>query len=122
MKLPANLVHTQGFIPSSQTFVLYPSEGSQYVWTANLTAGTSVSFSVVDALGRVGGTSDMRVVQSTDSESCLASNPTSTPGSAPTSNSPNPTETTSNNSPHRGFGCGRLRIGGNHIRCGFLPS
>lgn len=44
----------------------------------------------------------MRVVQRvqrTDDESCLASKPTSTPGSVPTFNLHNPTETTSNNSP-----------------------
>jgi hypothetical protein len=89
----------KGFIPLSQSFVLRPSGGNSYVWIANLIAGTSVSFSVVDAQGRVGGTSNTRVVQRTDNTSCFGPSSPSPSGLTPSISSPHsPTDSNYNDS------------------------
>ncbi|PFH50811.1 hypothetical protein AMATHDRAFT_47618 [Amanita thiersii Skay4041] len=63
------LVH----IPQGNSFAVYPPPADSFVWTANVTAGTPVAFSVYDAQHRIGGTSSIRIVQLTNQTSCLSS-------------------------------------------------
>ncbi|KAG6885840.1 hypothetical protein C0993_008803 [Termitomyces sp. T159_Od127] len=57
-----------------------------YSWNANVAAGTSLLFTMVDARGRNGGTSDIKPVGITDDATCInSSSPSSTTASASTS-------------------------------------
>ena len=60
-------------IPQGQSFIIHPPPADSFTWTANLTTGTQAAFSVYDSENRIGGTSSVRVVQSTDNTSCLTS-------------------------------------------------
>lgn len=64
-------------VPGGPSQVLVPpvSSSNAYDWTASLKAGTSVMFSMVDAQGRNGGSSDIRVVGSSSDSSCLGNAP-----------------------------------------------
>ena len=76
-------------VPQGQSFVIHPPPADSFTWTANLTAGTQVAFSVYDSDYRIGGTSSIRVVQSTDNTSCLTS---AVPPAASPSSTSIPTE------------------------------
>ncbi|KAG6851185.1 hypothetical protein H0H93_015195 [Arthromyces matolae] len=79
-----------GTIPGGQSFLLFPPLGStSYTWNADVAAGTSLLFTMVDAQGRNGGTSDIKTVGITDDYTCLnAQSPSSTAVSlSPTSTS-----------------------------------
>ncbi|KAF8202856.1 hypothetical protein BJ912DRAFT_1037443 [Pholiota molesta] len=58
-----------GFVPQGRSFNLHPPIGDSFTWTSNLTAGTPIAFAVIDSQGRSGGSSDIRVVQSSDDQS-----------------------------------------------------
>ncbi|EDR15565.1 uncharacterized protein LACBIDRAFT_291440 [Laccaria bicolor S238N-H82] len=60
------------YVPLGNSFVLNPPTGSSFSWIANLPAGTSVAFSMIDSQGRNGGTSPIEVVGLTNNNSCLA--------------------------------------------------
>ncbi|PFH50812.1 hypothetical protein AMATHDRAFT_60460 [Amanita thiersii Skay4041] len=71
-----------GVIPNGQSFEVHPPSGTQvFDWTANVAAGTSIVFFMVDGQGRQGGSSDVRKVGITDDMTCLNGNsPSSTSG------------------------------------------
>ncbi|KAF5385180.1 hypothetical protein D9615_001461 [Tricholomella constricta] len=61
-----------GTIPGGTSFVLNPPTGSaSYSWNANVAAGTSILFTMIDSRGRNGGTSDVKTVGITDDSTCL---------------------------------------------------
>ncbi|KIL70907.1 hypothetical protein M378DRAFT_6788 [Amanita muscaria Koide BX008] len=64
-------------IPEGQSFFVNLSPGLSQ-WTANLTAGTPAALTVLDALGRNGGTETLRVAQPTNDTSCIMSSTPST--------------------------------------------
>ncbi|KAF8140320.1 hypothetical protein EV363DRAFT_341458 [Boletus edulis] len=65
-----------GFIPGGDVFFLHPpSTGTSYTWLADVAAGTTIVFSMTDAHGISGGSSDTQLVSLSDIASCL--NPTS---------------------------------------------
>ncbi|KAF8445873.1 hypothetical protein L210DRAFT_3610469 [Boletus edulis BED1] len=65
-----------GFIPGGNVFFLHPpSTGTSYTWLADVAAGTTIVFSMTDAHGISGGSSDTQLVSLSDIASCL--NPTS---------------------------------------------
>ncbi|CAA7258677.1 unnamed protein product [Cyclocybe aegerita] len=74
-----------GFIPNGQSFQITPTIGDSYTWKNNLTAGTSVSFSMTDSQGRTGGTSDIRVVKLSGDQSCLSTSTSAGTSSTTTS-------------------------------------
>ncbi|KAG6862379.1 hypothetical protein C0995_011819 [Termitomyces sp. Mi166 len=90
-----------GTIPGGQTFLLVPPTDSvTFNWNANVAAGTSLLFTMVDAKGRNGGTSDIKIVGITDDATCLnPSSPSSTasvtstsaPSTVPNSQTPSAT-------------------------------
>ncbi|KIK87436.1 hypothetical protein PAXRUDRAFT_831835 [Paxillus rubicundulus Ve08.2h10] len=84
-----------GFIPGGDSFLLHPDPtATSYAWTANIAAGTSVIFSLTDAQGRSGGSSDIEQVARSNDASCLgASSPSSTGSAAPWSTSASTTTT-----------------------------
>jgi len=91
------------FIPGGNAFELNPPLGStSFSWTANIIHGTSMIFSMTDAQGRQGGSSDLRVVGLSDDSSCLNSlSPSSTSAApSPTSTSSNSTSGPSSTAPH----------------------
>jgi hypothetical protein len=59
--------------------------GSSFSWIANLTAGTSVTFSMINSQGRKGGTLPIKVVGLTNNNSCLAPTVVTSSGSGVTS-------------------------------------
>ncbi|KAF8898817.1 hypothetical protein BD779DRAFT_1464899 [Infundibulicybe gibba] len=67
-------------LPLGQSFVLYPPPADTFVWTANLTTGTPVSFAVSDSQGRSGGSSSVRTVLGSNNSSCITN---SSSGNAP---------------------------------------
>lgn len=71
---------SKGLIPVGDTFELHPPAGpASFDWTANVAAGTSVVFVMTDSQGHRGGSSDVKVVGTSDDTSCLdASSPAST--------------------------------------------
>ncbi|TFK41234.1 hypothetical protein BDQ12DRAFT_733544 [Crucibulum laeve] len=76
--LPVSIL---AIVPLGESFVINTPPSDSFTWTANLTAGTSVSFSMTDAAGRVGGTSSIRVVQSSNDASCITTTATSSSAS-----------------------------------------
>lgn len=60
-------------MPLGQSFTLYPPRGDTFEWKNNLTAGTSVVFSMMDSQGRNGGTSPLGIVKLSDNKSCISS-------------------------------------------------
>ncbi|KAG6842270.1 hypothetical protein C0991_000240 [Blastosporella zonata] len=85
-----------GTIPGGQTFVLFPPTGpTSYTWNANVAAGTSILFTMVDAQGRSGGTSDIKTVGITDDATCLNTISPSSTAASVTSTSATSTSTNS---------------------------
>jgi hypothetical protein len=69
----------QGLIPGGQTTTMNPPNGPSYHWTADVGAGTTMVFLMIDADDRQGGSSDILTVASSSESSCLdAQSPTST--------------------------------------------
>ncbi|KAF9015091.1 hypothetical protein BDQ17DRAFT_1340470 [Cyathus striatus] len=93
-------------IPLGQSFYLYPPIGDSFTWLPNVTAGTPITFSMVDSKGRNGGTSSIRVTKISDDTSCL----TSTSSGATPSETSNPSQTTPH-SPNLGLIIG-VSVGG----------
>ncbi|KXN83856.1 hypothetical protein AN958_00936 [Leucoagaricus sp. SymC.cos] len=90
--LPISILVT---VPNGESFILHPPNNNDpFNWQANLTAGTPVLFTMTDAQNRVGGTSSLVTVQSSDDSSCVhplpsSAAPTRVPsptGSAPATN------------------------------------
>lgn len=75
----------QGVIPGGQSFVLSPPAGPTFSWNTNVARGTSIMFLMIDALGRQGGSSDVKTVGSSDDSSCLNSQSPSSTSAAPSS-------------------------------------
>lgn len=75
------------FVPLGNSFVLNPPTGSSFSWIANLTAGISVAFSMIDSQGRNGGTSPIKVVGLTTNNSCLTTTVVASSGTTSTSRS-----------------------------------
>lgn len=78
--------------------MLNPPPGeTSFNWTANVASGTSIVFIMTDAKGRSGGSSDLKVVGTSDDSSCIdASSPHSTADALATqTNAPHATETVS---------------------------
>ncbi|PPQ62829.1 hypothetical protein CVT24_000523 [Panaeolus cyanescens] len=71
-----------GIIPGGNSFILNPPVGpTSFSWTANVARGTSLIFFMTDARGRQGGSSDVRIVSTSDDASCLSgSSPVTTTG------------------------------------------
>ncbi|KAG8219750.1 hypothetical protein J3R82DRAFT_722 [Butyriboletus roseoflavus] len=92
-----------GFVPDGSSFFIHPpSTGTSFTWIADVAAGTTIIFTMTDAQGRSGGSSDTEVVALSNNASCLTSNsPTSTVSSvssstsAATSSTSSPTQTSS---------------------------
>jgi hypothetical protein len=79
------------FIPGGTAFELNPPVGStSFSWNANVNHGTSLIFSMTDAQGGQGGSSDIRAVGVSDDNSCLDnSSPSSTLAApSPTASTP----------------------------------
>lgn len=74
-----------GAVPGGQSFALHPPEGPSYNWTANVAAGTPIIFTMIDSLGRNGGTADIRLVRISNDTSCLGTSATPMP---PTTSGP----------------------------------
>ncbi|KAJ3506021.1 hypothetical protein NLJ89_g7106 [Agrocybe chaxingu] len=91
-----------GFIPNGQSFQIAPTVGDSYTWKNNLTAGTSVSFSMTDSQGRTGGTSDIRVVKLSGDQSCLSTSTLAGASSTTTSSGSQNTDTGGAGSPNEG--------------------
>lgn len=85
----SGLVYIQGLIPGGDSFLLYtPSTGTTYTWVADVAAGTTIIFTVTDAKGNSGGSSDTETVALSNDASCLnANSPSSTVSSVPSSTS-----------------------------------
>jgi hypothetical protein len=77
----------QALIPGGQSTVLHPPVGSTtFDWLANVEAGTSMIFVMVDSQGRQGGSSDVKTVGVTNDGTCLnGSSPSSTSALIPMS-------------------------------------
>ena len=85
-------------------FLLHPpSTGTSFTWVTDVAAGTTIIFTMMDAVGRSGGSSDTELVALSNDASCLNTNspsstinsiPSSTAASSPTS-SPTQTSTSS---------------------------
>ncbi|KAG6814092.1 hypothetical protein H0H92_003139 [Tricholoma furcatifolium] len=102
-----------GIIPGGQSFSLvFPAGSNSYTWTANVAAGTSLMFTMVDAMGRNGGTSDITTVGITDDATCLNSlSPSSTAVSMTSTSTPSQTSsTTASPSTTTGSGSGGTSI------------
>ncbi|KAI6047695.1 hypothetical protein EDC04DRAFT_2619540 [Pisolithus marmoratus] len=88
-----------GLIPGGESFVLQSGvTATSYTWMANVEAGTSIIFSMLDAQNRTGGSSDLETVQLSNDASCLSSSsPSSTasiPQSSQTGSSPSASSST----------------------------
>ncbi|KAG6381116.1 hypothetical protein JVT61DRAFT_5514 [Boletus reticuloceps] len=67
---------SRGSVPGGDVFFLHPpSTGTSFTWLADVAAGTTIVFSMTDAHGISGGSSDTQLVSLSDDASCL--NPTS---------------------------------------------
>lgn len=81
-------------VPHGESFMLTAPLGDPFIWKANLTAGTNVVFTVKDAQNRLGGTSHILNVGTSDDSLCLESPPISVPPTrlpgVPTTSSLNP--------------------------------
>jgi hypothetical protein len=101
----AHVFLLQVTVPHGESFTLIAPQGDPFLWKANLTAGTSVVFTVKDAQNRVGGTSQVLNVGASDDSSCLGPPPVSAPPTRlpqiSTASSPNPSRT---NTPNSGSG------------------
>ncbi|KAF8971399.1 hypothetical protein BDZ97DRAFT_1753221 [Flammula alnicola] len=104
-------VTVAAIIPGGNVLTLFPPVGSDnFLWDAAVARGTSMIFMMTDAQGRPGGSSDVRIVNSSDDNTCLVSNsPSSTanPPSPATTASPSSTSssatTTPSSPPSNGF-------------------
>jgi len=69
-----------GLIPAGDPFILNPPSGpTVYQWTADVAAGTSLMFILIDSKGQQGGATDFIGTGLSDDTSCLnSSSPTST--------------------------------------------
>lgn len=78
--------------------MLYPpSTGTSFIWnTADIAAGTTVIFTMTDAKGNSGGSSDIEMVTQSNIASCLNSNsPSSTVAAIPSSTTAGASQTSS---------------------------
>lgn len=68
-----------GLIPAGDAFILKPPKGpTEYNWTADVVAGTSLMFIMTDSKGNQGGASDITGTGLSDDSSCLNSSSPST--------------------------------------------
>ncbi|KAF8560298.1 hypothetical protein OG21DRAFT_1480124 [Imleria badia] len=75
-----------GFIPGGDVFFLNPpSTGTSFTWVADVAAGTTVIFTMTDAQGHSGGSSDTETVALSNTASCLSANSPSSTASIPSS-------------------------------------
>lgn len=71
-------------IPGGTATVLYPPVGSSsFDWDTAAAQGTSMIFTMTDAQGRSGGSSDVRLVAASDDSTCLNSNSPATTTNPP---------------------------------------
>ncbi|KAI6136581.1 hypothetical protein F5141DRAFT_1208913 [Pisolithus sp. B1] len=81
--LPITLL---GLIPGGESFVLQSGvTTTSYTWTADIQAGTSIMFAMLDAENRTGGSSDLETVELSNDASCLSSSSPSSTASIPQS-------------------------------------
>ncbi|KAI1788768.1 hypothetical protein LXA43DRAFT_624716 [Ganoderma leucocontextum] len=73
----------KGIVPSGSSFVLNPPKGSLFDWTADIAAGTTVSFIMQDASGRQGGATEFLTVGMSDDATCLDKNSPASVSNAP---------------------------------------
>ncbi|KAF8905510.1 hypothetical protein CPB84DRAFT_1727048 [Gymnopilus junonius] len=90
-------------VPGGSALTLRPPTGpTSFTWNADVARGTSLIFFMIDAQGRQGGSSDVKMVGSSDDSTCLnANSPTSTagpPASSATSLSTTPSASASSTS------------------------
>lgn len=77
-----------GLIPGGESFVIQAGvSASSYSWIADVPAGTSIIFSMIDAENKSGGTSQIEVVEPSGDSSCLSSHSPSSTSSVPQSSS-----------------------------------
>ncbi|KAF9040546.1 hypothetical protein BJ165DRAFT_1490722 [Panaeolus papilionaceus] len=88
-------------IPGGNSFILNPPVGpTSFSWTTNVARGTSMIFFLTDATGRQGGSSDVRIVSTSDDASCINGNsPTTTAGAPSVSVSSRTASSTSSSTP-----------------------
>jgi len=93
-------VTVTGLIPSGNSFTVQsPSSGTNFSWTADVATGTTIIFTMTDAQGRSGGSSDTMNVAASNVNNCLNSaSPSSTTNQSPSSTSPVTSPTSSNTS------------------------
>ncbi|KAG0708794.1 hypothetical protein DFH29DRAFT_341182 [Suillus ampliporus] len=72
-------------IPGGESLILNPPTGSSYDWVADVSAGTTLIFMMVDSEGRQGGSSDVVTVLLSNNASCLSANSPSSTASVPSS-------------------------------------
>ena len=101
----------QGIVPGGTSVVLnLPLASGSFDWNADVAQGISMIFLMVDAVGRSGGSSDIKTVGASDDSSCLNNlSPSSTPAASATI-SPSASSGTSGSStssstskPHKGI-------------------
>ncbi|KAF4605149.1 hypothetical protein EYR40_003932 [Pleurotus pulmonarius] len=78
-----------GIVPGGTAVILRPQAGlTSFDWTASVRSGTSMIFMMIDAAGRQGGASDVKLVGITDDATCLnANSPASTTTTATSTSS-----------------------------------
>ncbi|KAH0838253.1 hypothetical protein J3R83DRAFT_6509 [Lanmaoa asiatica] len=78
-----------GLIPGGDSFLIHPPPtGTSYSWIADVAAGTTIVFTLTDAQGRSGGSSDTQTVALSNDASCLnPASPSSTVSSVTSSTS-----------------------------------
>ncbi|PIL31854.1 hypothetical protein GSI_06558 [Ganoderma sinense ZZ0214-1] len=95
----------KGIVPGGSSFVLNPPKGTLFDWTADIAAGTTVSFIMQDANGRQGGATEFLPVGLSDDSTCLDKNSPASVSNAPsltvsrTATSTKPNQTSSRSSP-----------------------
>ncbi|KAI0778286.1 hypothetical protein BD413DRAFT_104394 [Trametes elegans] len=73
-----------GVVPAGSSFILNPPRGSAtFDWNANVKAGTSLLFMMVDSRGRQGGSTQVNLVGMSDDATCLAKNSPASVTNAP---------------------------------------
>jgi hypothetical protein len=89
-------VTIMGLIPGGQSVVMKPPVGSTtFDWVANVEAGTSMIFVMIDSQGRQGGSSDVKTIGGTGDRTCLSGSSPSSTSSLTSTSTPTSTSTSS---------------------------
>jgi hypothetical protein len=105
------LIFSQGLVPGGESVILQPPNGSNYSWTADVQAGTSLIFFMTDSQGRQGGASDVVTVAASTDGSCLVAGSVSSTVSAPSQPTSNQITSSGNKAHNAGIIAGAT-VGG----------